>query len=52
MSDPALARQLHMPVSTVGAILRRLSPVKLATLEPKLVAVRYALAARRVDPYR
>jgi transposase InsO family protein len=41
MSSPAMARQLHMPVSTVGAILRRLGLGKLATLEPKPVVVRY-----------
>jgi transposase len=41
MSGPAMARQLHMPVSTVGAILRRLGLGKLATLEPKPVVVRY-----------
>jgi transposase InsO family protein len=41
MSGPAMARQLHMPVSTVGAILRRLGLGKLATLDPKPVVVRY-----------
>jgi len=41
MSGPAVARQLHMPVSTVGAILRRLGLGKLAALEPKPVVVRY-----------
>jgi transposase InsO family protein len=41
MSGPALARQLHMPVSTVGAILRRLGLGKLAALEPKPAVVRY-----------
>src|SRR6266446_1078233 len=41
MSGPAMARQLHMPVSTVGAILRRLGLGKLAALEPKPVVVRY-----------
>jgi hypothetical protein len=41
MSGPAMARQLRMPVSTVGAILRRLGLGKLATLEPKPVVVRY-----------
>jgi transposase InsO family protein len=41
MSGPAMARQLHMPVSTVGAVLRRLGLGKLATLEPKPVVVRY-----------
>jgi transposase InsO family protein len=41
MSGPAIARQLAMPVSTVGAILRRLGLGKLAALEPKPVIVRY-----------
>jgi transposase InsO family protein len=41
MSGPAIARQLGMPVSTVGAILRRLGLGKLAALEPKPVIVRY-----------
>ena len=41
MSGPALARQLGMPVSTVGAILRRLGLGKLAALEPKPAVVRY-----------
>ena len=33
MSGPAIARQLGMPVSTVGAILRRLGLGKLTALE-------------------
>jgi len=41
MSGPAIARQLGMPVSTVGAILRRLGLGKLAALEPKPAIVRY-----------
>jgi hypothetical protein len=41
MSGPVIARQLGMPVSTVGAILRRLGLGKLAALEPKPVVVRY-----------
>ena len=41
MSGPAVARQLHMPVSTVGAILRRLGLGKLTMLEPKPAVVRY-----------
>jgi transposase InsO family protein len=41
MSGPAIARQLSMPVSTVGAILRRGGLGKLAALDPKPVAVRY-----------
>src|SRR5262249_18250180 len=41
MSGPAIARQFGMPVSTVGAILRRLGLGKLTALEPKPVIVRY-----------
>jgi transposase InsO family protein len=41
MSGPAIARQLAMPVSTVGAILRRLGLGKLAALDPKPAIVRY-----------
>ena len=41
MSGPPVARQLGMPVSTVGAILRRLGLGKLAALEPKPPVVRY-----------
>ena len=41
MSGPAVARQLGMPVSTVGAILRRLGLGKLAALDPKPPVVRY-----------
>src|SRR5438309_6507236 len=41
MSGPALARQLSMPVSTVGAILRRLGVGKLAALDPKPAVIRY-----------
>jgi transposase InsO family protein len=41
LSGPAIARQLGMPVSTVGAILRRLGLGKLAALEPKPPVVRY-----------
>ena len=41
MSGPAIARQLSMPVSTVGAILRRLGLGKLAALAPKPVVIRY-----------
>src|SRR6202011_1758791 len=41
MSGPAMARQLHMPISTVGAILRRLGLGKLAALDPKPAVVRY-----------
>jgi len=41
MSGPAIARQLSMPVSTVGAILRRLGLGKLAALDPKPAVIRY-----------
>jgi transposase len=41
LSGPTIARQLGMPVSTVGAILRRLGLGKLAMLEPKPAVVRY-----------
>src|SRR5260370_4535880 len=39
MSGPVIARQLTVPVSTIGAILRRLGLGKLAALDPKPVAV-------------
>ena len=41
LSGPAIARQLGMPVSTVGGILRRLGLGRLATLEPRPPIVRY-----------
>jgi transposase InsO family protein len=41
LSGPAIARQLAMPVSTVGGILRRLGLGKLSVLEPKPPVVRY-----------
>ena len=41
MSGPAIARELSMPISTVGIILRRLGLGKLAALEPKPTVVRY-----------
>jgi transposase InsO family protein len=41
ISGPAIARQLAMPVSTVGGVLRRLGLGKLATLEPRPPMVRY-----------
>jgi transposase InsO family protein len=41
LSGPAIARQLGMPVSTVGAVLRRLGLGRLAALEPKPPVVRY-----------
>ena len=44
LSGPAIARQLAMPVSTVGGILRRLGLGRLAALEPKPAVVRYERA--------
>jgi hypothetical protein len=41
MSGPAIARQIAMPVSTVGAILRRLGLGKLTALDAKPPVVRY-----------
>jgi transposase InsO family protein len=41
LSGPAIARQLAMPVSTVGSRLRRLGLGKLAALEPRPPVVRY-----------
>jgi transposase InsO family protein len=41
MSGPAIARQLAVPRSTVGAILRRLGLGRLAALDVKPAAVRY-----------
>lgn len=43
-SGPALARQLDMPASTVGGILRRRGLGRLAALEPKPLVVRYQRA--------
>ncbi len=41
MSGPAIARQLGLARSTVGAVLRRLGLGRLAALDPKPPAVRY-----------
>ena len=41
LSGPAIARQMGMPVATVGGILRRLGLGKLAALEPRPPVVRY-----------
>ncbi len=41
LSGPVIARQLAMPVSTVGSVLRRLGLGKLAALEPRPSVVRY-----------
>ena len=41
LSGPTIARQLGMPVSTVGKVLRRLGLGKLGVLEPKPPVVRY-----------
>jgi transposase InsO family protein len=45
MTGPQIARQLGLPRSTVGAILRRLGLGRLRALDPKLPAVRYERAA-------
>ena len=41
LSGPAIARQLGMPVSTVGGLLRRLGLGRLTALDPKPAIVRY-----------
>jgi transposase InsO family protein len=41
MSGPAIARKLAMPVSTVGAIVRRLGLGRLGALDPRRPARRY-----------
>ena len=41
LSGPAIARELGMPISTVGGVLRRLGLGKLAALDPKPPVVRY-----------
>ena len=41
MSGPAIARELGLPRSTVGAVLRRLGLGRLANLDPKPPAIRY-----------
>lgn len=41
MSGPAIAGQLNMPVSSVGAVLRRRGLGKLAALDPRVPVVRY-----------
>lgn len=41
LSGPHIARQLAMPVSTVGRVLRRLGLNRLAALDPKPTIVRY-----------
>lgn len=41
MTGPAIARQLALPRSTVGALLRRLGLGKLQNLEPKPPVIRY-----------
>jgi transposase-like protein len=46
LSGPAIARQLGMPASTVGGILRRLGRGKLAALETRPPVVRYQRAQR------
>lgn len=41
LCSPAIARQLSLPLSTVGAALRRLGLSRLATLEPRPPILRY-----------
>ena len=41
LSGPAIARQARRPVSTVGAVLRRLGLGRLQALDPKPPAIRY-----------
>jgi transposase InsO family protein len=41
LSGPAIARQLGLPRSTVGAVLRRLGLGRLAALDPRPPVVRY-----------
>jgi transposase InsO family protein len=41
LCSPAIARQLGLPVSTVGAALRRLGLSRLAALEPRPPIIRY-----------
>jgi transposase len=43
-SSPAIARQLGLPVSTVGVVLRRLGLNRLRNLEPKVPVIRYEKA--------
>ncbi len=41
LSGPAIARQARRPVSTVGAVLRRLGLGRLSALDPKPPVIRY-----------
>lgn len=41
LGSPAIARQLSLPLSTVGVALRRLGLSRLATLEPRPTILRY-----------
>ena len=45
LTGPQIARHLALPVSTVGAILRRLGLGRLSALEPKPPVIRYERAA-------
>jgi transposase InsO family protein len=45
LTGPQIARQLAKPLSTVGAILRRLGLGRLSALDPKPPAIRYERAA-------
>jgi transposase InsO family protein len=41
LTGPAIARQLHRPVSTIGLVLRRAGLGRLAVLDPKPAIIRY-----------
>jgi transposase InsO family protein len=41
LSGPAIAQQLHQPLSTVGRVLRRAGLGRLAALDPKPAVIRY-----------
>ena len=45
MTGPTIARQLGLPRSTVGAILRRIGLARLASLQPRPPVLRYERAA-------
>jgi hypothetical protein len=45
MTGPAIARELGLARSTVGAVLRRLGRGRLKALDPRLPAIRYERAA-------
>jgi len=41
MSSPAIARQLHRPLSTIGIVLRRRGLGRLAAIDPRPPVIRY-----------